>query len=235
MTGVLDSDEPDERSAKQKAFRTQFAERLNAALDRHGVIPPGYGRGIGAAELFGVSQNTAAAWLKGDGVPELARLPEIAEILGTTIEQLVVGDPDHDSLLTDERHVRVDLHMADSVGEYSWHILPETLRSLGLANDIKMLQISNDDMVPFVRHGDVVIYDSQVKRIQANGIYVLEIDQRLITRRVQRGVKQAIRLICDNLAFNDEIFESSEFSEHAQESSGIVVVGQVVGRILLGR
>ena len=159
MTGVLDSDEPDERSAKQKAFRTQFAERLNAALDRHGVIPPGYGRGIGAAELLGVSQNTAAAWLKGDGVPELARLPEIAEILGTTIEQLVVGDYGHDSPLSDEHYVRVDLHAEDSVGGYSWHTLPETLRSLGLANDIKMLQISNDDMVPFVRHGDVVIYD----------------------------------------------------------------------------
>jgi len=220
MTSIVDFDEPDERSAKQKAFRTQFAERLNAALDRHGVIPPGYGRMIGAAELFGVSQNTAAAWLKGDGVPELARLPEIAEILGTTIEQLVVGDYGHDSPLSDEHYVRVDLHAEDSVGGYSWHTLPETLRSLGLANDIKMLQISNDDMSPFVSQGDVVIYDPRVKRF--------------IVRRVQRDLKQNIRLICDNPMFDDEILESSEFAEHAQERGGIAIVGQVVGRLLLG-
>jgi transcriptional regulator with XRE-family HTH domain len=231
---MLDFDEPDDRSAKQKAFRKQFAERLNAALDRHGVIPPGYGRVIGAAELFGVSQNTAAAWLKGDGVPELARLPEIADILGTTIEQLVVGDHDHDSHLSDEHYVSVDLHTEDSVGGYSWHTLPETLRILGLANDIEMLQISNDDMAPFVRRADVVIYDPRVKRIHANGIYVLKIDQRFIVRRVQRGVKQTIRLICDNPAFNDEVLENSEFTERAHEGGRIAIAGQMVGRILVG-
>jgi len=110
MTTFLNLDEPAEPSAKPKDFRKAFAGRLNAALDRHGVIPPGYGRVIGAAELFGVSQNTAGAWLKGDGVPEVARLPEIADILGTTIEQLVVGDHEHDVPLSDERYVSVDLH-----------------------------------------------------------------------------------------------------------------------------
>ena len=234
MTTVLNFGEPDERSAKQKAFRKQFADHLNAALDRHGVIPPGYGRVIGVAELFGVSPNTAAVWLKGDGVPELSRLPEIAGILGTTIEQLMAGDVVHDSQLIDERYVMIDMHEADSVGGYSWFTLPETLRSIGFPNDIKMLQINNDDMAPFVSQGDVVIYDPRVKRIKANGIYVLQINERFIVRRVQRGLKQNTRLICDHPAFNDEVFENSEFAEHAQEGGGIAVVGQVVGRLLIG-
>lgn len=42
----------------------------------------------------------------------------------------------------------------------------------------------------------------------ANGIYVLQIDERIIVHRVQRGVKQNIRLNCDNPAFNDEFFEN---------------------------
>ena len=234
MTSALAFDEPEVKSAKPKDFRKAFAERLNAALDRHGVIPPGYGRVIGAAELFGVSQNTAGAWLKGDGAPELARLPEIADILGTTIEQLVVGDADRDLQLSDERYVSVDLHAADRVGGYSWHTLPESLRRLGLANDIKMLKIGDDDMAPFVRRGDVAIYDPRVKRILANGIYVLEVQKRFVVRRVQRDVKQNIRLICDNPAFNDEVFKNSEFAEPAQESGGIAVAGQVVGRLLVG-
>src|SRR5512145_736294 len=100
---VIHFGESDERSGKQKAFRRQFADNLNAALDRRGAIPSGYGRVIGVAELFGVSQNTAANWLKGDGVPELSRMTEIAEILGTTVEQLVVGDRGAGTHVIDER------------------------------------------------------------------------------------------------------------------------------------
>ena len=92
MSAVVKLDDPDDKSSKQKSFRKRFADNLNAALNRRGAIPSGYGRVVGVAELFGVSQNTAANWLKGDGVPELSRLPEIADALGTTIEQLLVGD-----------------------------------------------------------------------------------------------------------------------------------------------
>src|SRR6185369_8869986 len=92
MNTVIQLNESDDKTQRQKAFRKQFADNLNAALDRRGAIPSGYGRVVAVAELFGVSQNTAANWLKGEGVPELFRLPEIAETLSTTVEHLVVGD-----------------------------------------------------------------------------------------------------------------------------------------------
>ena len=73
---VIKLDDPEEKSSKQKSFRKRFAENLNAALNRRGAIPSGYGRVIGVAELFGVSQNTAANWLKGDGV-DIAQFPKV--------------------------------------------------------------------------------------------------------------------------------------------------------------
>ncbi len=227
-------DDPEEKSSKQKSFRKRFAENLNAALNRRGAIPSGYGRVIGVAELFGVSQNTAANWLKGDGVPELSRLPEIADALGTTIEQLLVGDRETGSQAIDERYVMVDMHGDDSPEGHAWYTLPESLRAIGLPNDIRMLQIDNDDMAPYVNRGDVVIYDPRVKRIQANGIYVLRIGERYVVRRVQRGVRGNVRLICDNPAFGDEALDASEFSEDGDEGGGIGVVGAVLGRVLLG-
>ena len=227
-------DDPEEKSSKQKSFRKRFAENLNAALNRRGAIPSGYGRVIGVAELFGVSQNTAANWLKGDGVPELSRLPEIADALGTTIEQLLVGDRETGSQAIDERYVMVDMHGDDSPEGHAWYTLPESLRAIGLPNDIRMLQIDNDDMAPYVNRGDVVIYDPRVKRIQANGIYVLRIGERYVVRRVQRGVRGNVRLICDNPAFGDEALDASEFSEDGDEGGGIGVVGAVLGRFLLG-
>lgn len=233
-TSVLRFVEAEERTLKQAAFRKQFAANLNAALDQRGAIPSGYGRVIGAAELFGVSQNTAAGWMKGEGVPELSRLPEIADILGTTVEQLVVGDRDPGTSVIDEQYVMVDMHEDEGVGGYSWYTLPETLRHLGLPNDVKMLQVKNDDMAPFVSNGEVVIYDPRVKRIQSNGVFILRISEQFIVRRVQRGIKQNIRLICDNPLFDDEVFEESDFAEAAFGDEKIVVAGQVIGRMLIG-
>jgi transcriptional regulator with XRE-family HTH domain len=234
MNTVIQLNDSDERSAKQKAFRKHFANNINAALDRRGAIPSGYGRVIGVAELFGVSQNTAANWLKGDGVPELSRLPEIAEILGTTVEQLVVGDQSTGAKVIDERYVMVDMHEDDSLEGFSWYTLPETLRSIGLPNDIRMLQISNDDMSPYVNNGDVVVYDPRVKSILSNGVFVLEVGGRFIVRRVQKGLRQNVRLICDNPLFDDEILNESDFSENAPANERVVVIGQVIGRLQVG-
>lgn len=234
MNSVAALDEPDEKSSKQKSFRKRFADNLNAALNRRGAIPSGYGRVVGVAELFGVSQNTAANWLKGDGVPELSRLPEIADALGTTIEQLLVGDRETGSQAIDERYVMVDMHGDDSPEGHAWYTLPETLRAIGLPNDIKMLQIDNDDMAPYVGRGDVVIYDPRVKRVQTNGIYVLRIGERYMVRRVQRGVRGNVRLICDNPAFGDEALDESEFGEGGDGSGSVSVAGAVLGRVLLG-
>ena len=231
MNTVVRFGDSEERSSKQKAFRKQFAENLNAALDRRGAITSGYGRVVGVAELFGVSQNTAANWLKGDGVPELSRLPEIADILGTTVEQLVVGDHGQSTHVIDENYVMVDMHEEGSLGGYSWYTLPETLRSLGLPKDIKMLQVSSDDMAPYVNSGDVVIYDPRVRRIQANGVFVFQIGERFVVRRVQRGIKGDIRLKCDNPLFEDEVLDEMDLDESAQQGSRVSVAGQVVGRL----
>lgn len=232
MSSVIRLNDPEDKSAKSRAFRKQFADNLNAALDRKGAIPSGYGRVIGVAELFGVSQNTAANWLKGEGVPELARLPEIAGILGTTVEQLVMGDQHAGTHVIDERYVMVDMHGDDSPEAHAWYTLPEALRSMGLPTSIKMLAVGDDDMAPFLHRGDLAIYDPRVRRIQSNGVFVLCVNDRFLVRRVQRGLKGNVRLICDNPAFDDEILDESEFADENQE--GIAVIGVVVGRILLG-
>ena len=232
MSSVIRLNDPEDKSAKSRAFRKQFADNLNAALDRKGAIPSGYGRVIGVAELFGVSQNTAANWLKGEGVPELARLPEIAGILGTTVEQLVMGDQHVGTHVIDERYVMVDMHGDDSPEAHAWYTLPEALRSMGLPTSIKMLAVGDDDMAPFLHRGDLAIYDPRVRRIQSNGVLVLCVNDRFLVRRVQRGLKGNVRLICDNPAFDDEILDESEFADENQD--GIAVIGVVVGRILLG-
>lgn len=234
MNSVIQLGESDDKTLRQRAFRKQFADNLNAALDRRGAIPSGYGRVVAVAELFGVSQNTAANWLKGEGVPELFRLPEIAEALGTTVEHLVVGDRGTGTHVIDERYAVVDVHEDDTLEGHAWYTLPETLRSIGLPHDVRMLRMASDDMAPFASQGDLVIYDPRVNRLQTNGVFVLQTGGHFIVRRVQRGIKQSIRLICDNTLFGDETLAEADFAEADEGDDRVVVVGHVVGRMLLG-
>lgn len=230
MNSVIHLDNQDDKSLRQKAFRKQFAENLNAALDRRGAIPAGYGRVTAVAELFGVSQNTAANWLRGEGVPELARLPEIAETLNTTVEQLVVGAQSTGAHVIDEQYTVVDIHGCSEEEAHSLYLLPEALRELGLPRGVTAMKVSADDMDPYVRPGDVVFYDPRVTRVHANGVYLLRIRDALVVRRIQRGSVDGLRLICDN-----ERFGSETVPESTLDAGAIEVVGLVVGRLLVGR
>lgn len=223
----------------KKAFRQKFAANLNAALDQAGSIPAGYGRVVAVAELFKISQTTAAIWLKGDGVPELHRLPDIARLLGTTLEQLVYGSDFVDThSIVDERYVPISLIDSedhDITGGHVLYTLPETLRFLRLPNDVQMLLIDNDDMIPTLNKGDVVLYDPRVQKVQTNGLFVLGVDGRYIVRRIQRSsIKRTIRLSCDNKTLEDENIAEEDLNDH-EKSTGISVCGYVVGQLTLSQ
>lgn len=239
MTTFLRDRESEEKMAKQIAFRKHFADNLCSALDRCGSIPSNYGRGSAVAELFRVSQNTAASWLKGEGVPELSRLPELAAVLGTTVEQLVMGEGECCSKIVHERYVSFDMHKEDNIRGIPWFALPDNLHAIGLPNNIKMLQVTGDDMSPFIKGGDVVVYDPSVRQLLVNGVFVLFANHRFIVRRVQTSVKRDIRLICDNPRFDDEILKEKDLSEYGLDegnsAAGCLVAGRVIGRLLVGK
>lgn len=235
MNTIVHLNSNDERLNRQQEFRRQFAANFNAALDRRGSIPPGYGRVTAVAQLFDVSQNTATAWVRGDGVPELFRLPEIAKTLNTTVEQLVMGDAGSGAHIVDEQYAVIDLHPDNTADGHAIYTLPETLREIGLPRDVKMMRVQSEDMEPYLRSGDLVVYDPRVNRIQTNGVYVLHVNDKFVVRRAQSGLKKEVRLICDNAKFSEEVLAPEDFAEAPDDSGRVAVVGQVLARVLLGR
>jgi hypothetical protein len=235
MNTIVHLNSGDERLQRQQEFRRQFAANFNAALDRRGSIPPGYGRVTAVAQLFDVSQNTATAWVRGDGVPELFRLPEIAKTLNTTVEQLVMGDAGSGAHIVDEQYAVIDLHPDNTADGHAIYTLPETLREIGLPRDVKMMRVQSEDMEPYLRTGDIVVYDPRVTRIQTNGVYVLHVNDKFVVRRAQSGLKKEVRLICDNAKFSEEVLAPEDFADTPDSSGRVAVVGQVLARVLLGR
>lgn len=47
---------------------------------------------IQLGELLNVSNRTVSKWEKGDGYPDITLLPEIADCLGVTIDELLTGN-----------------------------------------------------------------------------------------------------------------------------------------------
>ena len=207
---------------------------------------------------IGISRVTVVGDTRFDRVlqirEEAKELPLVEKFKGNNSFTFVAGSswgPDEDLFLEyfnnhpemkliiaphviDENYVMVDMHEEGSLGGYSWYTLPETLRSMGLPKDLRMLQVSGDDMAPYVNCGDAVMYDPRVRRIQANGVFVFQIGDRFVVRRVQRGIKGDIRLKCDNPLFEDEVLDESELDESALAGGRISVAGQVVGRLSVG-
>lgn len=73
-------------------IKSDFADRLNQALDAKGFPGWSKGRQQAAGKLFGVSAIAARKWLRGDSMPDTKKLPMIASILGVTVEWLLYGD-----------------------------------------------------------------------------------------------------------------------------------------------
>jgi len=74
-----------------KDTRVHFPLRLNQALDAAGFAPEGAGRQQTLAKRLGVSQQATGKWLRGETLPELARVIEIAVFTGHNVEWLLTG------------------------------------------------------------------------------------------------------------------------------------------------
>lgn len=75
----------------QRDPKLEFPDRLRKALDEAGFPPEGEGRQKRVAKLGGVSQQAAGKWLRGETLPELPRLIDIAFETGFAVEWLLTG------------------------------------------------------------------------------------------------------------------------------------------------
>jgi len=228
LTNVVSMPQGGEDSER---FRKRFSANLNAALDQLDEVPVGYGRVTTAAHMLGVSANTMNAWLKGVSLPEIWRLPEIANRLDTTVDQLITGNFASPSRI-DEHYAMLSVHGQSTLDEaQTIFALPETLRFLRISRDTRMMRIESADMEGFASPGDFVIYDPSSRQISmAGGVFVLDAHGHILVRRACRTIRNQIILSCDNPHIPDESLLDSDFTGSDNELGKLFVLGQVVGK-----
>ncbi len=217
----------------EEDFRRLFAERFSTALDQHANIPHGHGRGQAVAGLFGISRATAAKWLSGEGLPELWRLPHLAQLLNVDVNELV-GGTTH-PMTIDDRYVSINMHDQDNPDEMvPLFLQPGSLQRSGLAPGCMLMQVATNDMVGYVGVGDMVIYNPGLKWISTGSdVYIFRVQGRYVLRRAARTLRGEI-ILSSETGNAQESFRGEDFTSEPKGAADLIyVVGRVVARVLL--
>jgi transcriptional regulator with XRE-family HTH domain len=228
----IDSARSEPPQAEQE-FRRLFAERFGAALDQHPNIPNGHGRGQAVAGLFGISRATAGKWLNGEGLPDLWRLPHLAQLLNVDVNELVGGTTS--PMTIDDRYVSINMHNQDHPDEIAPLFLqPSSLQSTGLASGCMLMQVSTNDMLGYVSVGDMVIYNPGLKWISTGtDVYIFRVHGSYVLRRAVRTLRGET-ILSSEAGNAQESFRGEDFTSEAKGASNLIyVVGRVVARVLL--
>jgi hypothetical protein len=188
--------------------------------------------------------------LDGAGIPEHARIPYLSALSGRAVQTVSrwlnadpPGLPDLNSLirLCVQLCCSADTLLGLTVPQPNAEVgtkmaLAEPVADAGLAALTDMaqgfpgcepLRICGDEMAPRLRDGDLAFVDVGVDALAGNGIYVIEIDRRVVVRRFENRIGTGLVFRCENRSYLECVVKDSA----AAQRLGLRVVGRVVGAI----
>jgi len=198
-----------------------LAERMQSALK---------GREVAAvAASLGVAPTTLYRWMEGKFEPSLAKLTELAAVLGVPASWLLTGD----------KYRPIDFEPARGKSPIAFN--EEWLDSVlgkreGAESRPVLVEARDDSMEPTISRGDLVLADragageieaeSEQGRSAEQGIYVFQSDRAessLVIRRRHYRLDGTMVISCDNTKYPDESYP-------AKAKTRPVDVGRVIWR-----
>lgn len=168
-------------------------ERLSQRLDCVGI--PQRGRLTYVAALTYRAVQTVSRWFESErpGLPDVESLARLCDGLGCSSDW-VLG-------LAPEMPGAPSLVHA-SAAELQW--VGEVLERLRRVHrECEPMQMVGDEMAPSIHDGDMMFIDRRHDRLDGNGVYALEINGRVLVRRVEYRMGAGIVFKCDNPAYED--------------------------------
>jgi phage repressor protein C with HTH and peptisase S24 domain len=68
-----------------------------------------------------------------------------------------------------------------------------------------LISAVGDSMEPTIKEGDLLLVDLRENEVKNDAVYVIRIDDHLITKRIQRMYDSCIVIKSDNPAYNDQV------------------------------
>lgn len=204
--------------APQTDAKTEFRKRLIARLDQAEV--PVHKRMMYVAALTGRAVQTVSRWFDADrpGLPDLESYVRLCEGLHCNADWML-GRSVTPSLAPES-------HGGAGDEKIKWMVdLLDELR--GDLHDCEPMRMAGDEMAPRIRDGDYMFVRRGTEKLQGNGIYVIEWNDRRVVRKVEHCIGKGVVLSCENLQYAQCVVKDAA----AARRLSLRVVGKVTGII----
>ncbi len=93
---------------------------------------------------------------------------------------------------------------------------------LGIPRDfLALISVQGDSMEPTLSNGDLILVDTRTSRVEDGAIYVVQYDDALLVKRLQKKYDGSVVIRSDNTLYEPEIL-------HGDEAINLKIVGRVV-------
>ncbi|WP_350447807.1 S24 family peptidase [Pseudomonas solani] len=203
-----------------------FGERLKGVMGNIGARA--------FARSCGLSEGAIRSYLSGDTFPTLDRLAQIAQAAGVDPLWLAFGKAPATTPDDEDEGVYAYVPLYDawcSGGHGAWNeqakVLTRlaftrySLRKKGLTpSDLACLRVDGDSMSGLMEDGDTVMIDLSRATLEAEGVYVIRLDNRLYAKRLQRQL-DGVLIISHNKDYQQITVPQARLAE-------LEIVGRVI-------
>lgn len=220
----------EKEKASQEQLRRDLGERLKALrgdTSRQDV-----------AIYMGKHRNTIAKFERGEVLPDAWELMRLARLFGCTVEELLsgVGEPrpslestSPEFAMIPEYGVRASagtgrlVEGEEIIGRFAFK--RAWLASKGIkVENLAVISADGDSMEPTVRDADILLVDTSVHAIRADGIYLIEQAGELRCKRLQAMVDGGVKIRSDNPRYETEVV-SPENAELLRVVAKVIWIG----------
>ncbi|MGP1385715.1 MAG: XRE family transcriptional regulator [Thainema sp.] len=200
---------PDDNPAS-KVEVNDFPARLKKAIGDQSIR--------GFARNCGFSDTVLRQYLSGQSEPTRPALLAIARTANVSVEWLAAGQvatQDSIKALTQKYSYKSPLAFdTDWLKEQ----FPKSFENLFLT------EVLDESMEPTLQMGDLVLVNTNERDLTAvnHGIYLLKLDDHILIKRLQYVAEHTLRVLSDNLAYENFSLELSE------QSLSVSLMGKVV-------
>lgn len=209
-----------------------FAKRFEEARERAGLSV------ASLAKHLGVSAQSVYLWQQGS-VPKAARLRELADLLGVSLQWLMYGN-EEPHFLTDPKSgvvvvPQLNIEASAGFGDYVNEVDDCVVKMIGLSSEwlhqtlpganhksLVVHAVVGDSMEPTLKDNDFVLLDTSVERVTRDGLFVVGFDGLLFAKRIQVLPGRKLALISDNEAYKPITIDLTD------ESCSFRVIGRIV-------
>ena len=203
-------------------LNTSFRDRLIGRLDEAGI--PAHARTAFLAALTERAAQTVSRWLDRyqPGLPDLPSCERLCRLLPCSADWML-GLPTQPTARGRRR-----VTGAVTSGPGHMHLAFEALNEMTNAFvDSEPMRMSGDEMAPRIRDGDLVFVDRTADSLSGNGIYAVELDGRIMIRKIESRIGIGLVFRCENAAYEDCVIKDAA----AARRMGLRVLGRVDGAI----